>query len=101
MSRLQQDPPSGIRGVKVVRVRDYLPGEEIEGRVEDVLRFEFSEDGRDRVTVRPSGTEPKIKLYIQTYQAVESDLSATKKQVAQKVADLSAAVGNLVRSLAV
>ncbi|MDE6630350.1 MAG: phospho-sugar mutase, partial [Bacteroidales bacterium] len=53
-------PPQCIGGEKVVEVRDYkngygnLPGS-------DVLQF-FTEAG-SKITVRPSGTEPKIKFY--------------------------------------
>ena len=60
MEGFRATPPQRIGGEKVVEVRDYkngygnLPGS-------DVLQF-FTEAG-SKITVRPSGTEPKIKFY--------------------------------------
>ena len=70
MSGLRQNPPAEIAGLKVTAVRDYLKGirtengkEEPTGLpVSDVLYFELEKGCW--VCVRPSGTEPKIKLYV-------------------------------------
>ncbi len=70
MSGLRADPPKEIGGLAVVAVRDYLKGtRESNGKTEptglpesDVLYFEL--EGGNWVCVRPSGTEPKIKLYV-------------------------------------
>ena len=69
---LRKNPPSQIGGTKVIKVRDYLKDEVIDlatGEKEktglpssDVLFYELI-DG-SCVVYRPSGTEPKIKLYI-------------------------------------
>ncbi len=72
MTDLRENPPKEIGGLKVTAVRDYLKGIRTEGdRQEptglpqsDVLYFEL-ENG-NWVCVRPSGTEPKIKLYVNT-----------------------------------
>jgi phosphomannomutase len=71
MARLRSSPPGRIGTSPVVRVLDALAGEERvrgEGRPSglpraDVLAFQ-AEDGA-RLTVRPSGTEPKIKFYLE------------------------------------
>ncbi len=74
METLHKNPPAAVAGTPVVAVIDYLVGERLDlaskatARVSlkgsDVLCFELS-DGT-RVLVRPSGTEPKIKVYILT-----------------------------------
>ena len=72
MAGLREHPPVEIGGMKVTAVRDYLKGIRVaDGKTEktglpasDVLYFEL-EDGC-WVCVRPSGTEPKIKLYVNT-----------------------------------
>ena len=72
MSRMRNDPPKEIGGVEVVRERDYLDGGIIVpglGKVgktpfcgSNVLYFELN-DGSSFI-IRPSGTEPKIKIYL-------------------------------------
>ena len=72
MAGLRENHPAEIGGMKVTAVRDYLKGIRVCGGVSeptglpssDVLYFEL-ENGC-WVCVRPSGTEPKIKLYVNT-----------------------------------
>lgn len=71
MDDYRSNPPREIKGIKVLLVKDYklrkevnlVSGEEkvIELPKSDVLQF-FLEGG-SKITVRPSGTEPKIKFY--------------------------------------
>ncbi|MBR6055436.1 MAG: phospho-sugar mutase [Bacteroidales bacterium] len=65
ISRIMADyratPPAEIAGSKVVKVVDYEDTASTGLPKSNVLQF-FSEEG-DVVTVRPSGTEPKIKFY--------------------------------------
>ena len=61
MTELRSNPPSEVCGSPVVRVVDYLEPEKTGQPSSNVLQF-FSEAG-DVVSVRPSGTEPKIKFY--------------------------------------
>ena len=72
MSRLRQSPLNEVAGVTVVEQKDYQDGSvyntvtdehsvmELSGS--NVLRYEL-EDGTSFI-IRPSGTEPKIKVYI-------------------------------------
>ena len=72
MARIRKAPPKEIGGVKVAKVLDILQGTSTDiatGKVEklrypesDVLYFAM--EGGHFVCVRPSGTEPKIKLYV-------------------------------------
>lgn len=72
MKELRAEAPKELAGLKVTAVRDYLRGVRVENGVEtptglpasDVLYFEL--EGGSWVCVRPSGTEPKIKLYVNT-----------------------------------
>ncbi len=61
MTAFRQDPPKELAGVPVCKVIDYLEPEKTGQPKSNVLQF-FSEAG-DVVSVRPSGTEPKIKFY--------------------------------------
>lgn len=96
MEKFRKDPPASIAGQKVVRVLDYKTSLEkniLQGTTKpidlpksDVLQFYTWEGGK--VSVRPSGTEPKIKFYIsvntklnkkENYEAVDKQLEAKIK----------------------
>lgn len=61
MTDMRNNPPKELAGVPVTRVIDYNKPEETGLPKSNVLQF-FNEEG-DVVSVRPSGTEPKIKFY--------------------------------------
>ncbi len=61
MKRYRETPPSEVAGSKVVKIIDYNKPEETGLPKSNVLQF-YGEDGTV-VSVRPSGTEPKIKFY--------------------------------------
>ena len=61
MTVMRNNPPAELAGSPVVKVVDYNKPEETGLPKSNVLQF-FSEEG-DVVSVRPSGTEPKIKFY--------------------------------------
>ncbi len=81
MERFRNNPPEFIAGSKLVMVKDYKLGicrnivnrsvETIELPKSDVLQF-FTEDG-SKISVRPSGTEPKIKFYF----GIKGELKST------------------------
>ena len=87
MSDLRQNPPTEIAGLKVTAIRDYLKGVRTEnGREEptglpqsDVLYFELEKGCW--VCVRPSGTEPKIKLYVNSNDRDEAEAKAINQQL--------------------
>ena len=72
MANLRQNPPTEIAGVAVNQQKDYQDGsvvnvadgtkETMELSGSNVLRYEMA-DGTSLI-VRPSGTEPKVKVYI-------------------------------------
>ena len=88
MKSLRENPPAEISGVAVARRKDYADGSVVDcatGAVSamelkgsNVLRYELA-DGTT-ILVRPSGTEPKIKVYILTIgkDAAERDANVKK-----------------------
>jgi len=94
MVNLRENSPKELAGSKVTLVKDYktLKQTDGEGKVSDmdmpdtsnVLQF-YTEDNT-KVSVRPSGTEPKIKFYMEVKGTlksvadyVEADAAAAKK----------------------
>ena len=61
MARLREDLPETIAGLRVTGVTDYLTQQTGLPRA-DVLEFRLT--SRAKLILRPSGTEPKLKLYL-------------------------------------
>ncbi len=75
MARLRGQPPAEVLGMAVTGGRDYLaPGSDLPPT--DLLAFDLA-DGT-RILARPSGTEPKLKLYFEVRADIEGDLEATQ-----------------------
>jgi phosphomannomutase len=96
MARLRARPPREIAGVAVARVLDLARGAVWQEGLPalppaDVLAY-WLETGA-RVVVRPSGTEPKLKVYVEVVRAVEGG------GVAAKDDGLSAAQASASREL--
>ena len=96
MKRLREEPPAEIGGVKVAQRKDYADGSVIDCATgeksamelsgSNVLRFELA-DGTS-IIVRPSGTEPKIKVYILTKGADAAERDANVAKYSQWVETL-------------
>jgi phosphomannomutase len=69
MERLRSAPPATLGGLAVERVDDLAEGSADLPPTEG-LRFRLAEDAR--VIVRPSGTEPKIKCYLEVVVPVDA-----------------------------
>nr|PZM91254.1 MAG: phospho-sugar mutase [Pseudomonadota bacterium] len=90
MEGLRKDSPLAIDGKRVVLGRDYREGVERDARTgevrelslpsSNVLSF-FLEDGT-RIIARPSGTEPKIKYYVDVRVDVAPDVSIAEAEAA-------------------
>ncbi|WP_431778311.1 phospho-sugar mutase [Microbacterium aurantiacum] len=85
MSALRADPPARIGEVEVDRVDDLLTGVD-ELPPGDVLRYWLA-DG-SRVIVRPSGTEPKLKVYLDVRGDSADDAAARIHAVTTAMRDL-------------
>lgn len=76
MINFRANPPKELGGSKVVRLKDYADLNDTDLLTGDVTKMDFpatsnvlqyfTEDG-SKVSVRPSGTEPKIKFYIEVH----------------------------------
>ena len=86
MSKLRNNPPTEIDGV-AANFTDLKIGSATLGST-DGLRFDLA-DGR-RVIVRPSGTEPKLKCYLQA-------VSESKLQAESSLAALNQAMQELLK----
>lgn len=78
MSDLRTSPLDALEGHKVTAVLDYKSLERrdlstgditpIDCASGNVVVLEFDNDSRRRITIRPSGTEPKLKFYVQWHE---------------------------------
>ena len=94
MKELRKNLPAEIGGKKVLKVIDRLTGEVRDGQTGelietrnwdkgDMLSFFFSEDERNVLHARPSGTEPKMKYYT----AIKGNLGERSKVEINKEAE--------------
>jgi phosphoglucomutase len=95
MKMFRENPPIKLASEKVVRKLDYKLREEInlitnqkkpiDLPSSDVLQF-YTESG-NKISVRPSGTEPKIKFYVSVSTKLNSknDFESVSKQLDEKI----------------
>lgn len=103
MERFRSNPPQEIAGSKVVLTKDYqvLKAVDAEGRetkldfpaTSNVLQW-FTADG-NKISVRPSGTEPKIKFYLEVMgkMATAADHDAARAAAEAKIQDIRKSLG--------
>lgn len=86
MDNLHTSPLKSLNGVKVIRVEDYQKQRAYEGEKEEIITLPKSNvvklyfENGNTITVRPSGTEPKVKFYIGL-----KDDKPIEKEVADKL----------------
>jgi phosphomannomutase len=74
MQRLGQERPTELGGHRVARSVDYRAGAEQRPPWLGVAPLvELALEGGDRVLVRPSGTEPKLKIYVDCRRSLSAD----------------------------
>ena len=103
MENFRQNPPKELAGSKVVLSKDYktLEARDADGNVcklempdtSNVLQY-FTENG-SKVSVRPSGTEPKIKFYVEAPGELKSaaDYKAACKKAEAYVDEITKSFG--------
>ena len=94
MDRLRATPPSALGSYTVQQIDDLSLGSESLPPT-DGLRYTLSDGAR--VVVRPSGTEPKLKCYLEVVVPVSTDVAAARIRATAALAgiktDLAAAAG--------
>ncbi|WP_329545813.1 phospho-sugar mutase [Streptomyces sp. NBC_01356] len=95
MRRLREQPPTRLAGLAITKAEDLTKGT---NRLPPTDGLRYTLEGA-RVIVRPSGTEPKLKCYLEVVVPVASHegLDAARTKAAESLAaikrDLSAAAG--------
>lgn len=99
----RENPPKTLIGLEVVRIKDYQKqlNIDLKNNTEEALDFPksnvlqfFLEDG-SKVSVRPSGTEPKIKFYFGVYNKLHSieDYPELLKKANEKISRIISELG--------
>jgi phosphoglucomutase len=103
MEDFRTNPPAKLAGSKVLTVHDYLESKtsdmesgtksDIDLPKSNVLQY-ITED-RSKISIRPSGTEPKIKFYfsVRGSLADRNDYPAAKKRLDEKISLIKKEMG--------
>ncbi|WP_261566593.1 phospho-sugar mutase [Frankia gtarii] len=98
MGRLRTQPPARLAGRTVTGRRDLLDDGTLPASDVFVL---FLDD--DRVTFRPSGTEPKLKVYLEVVEPVAAGaataVAAARERARSRLAELTVAIDDLIAHL--
>ncbi|GGO82947.1 phospho-sugar mutase [Nonomuraea cavernae] len=86
MARLRAEPPAELGGRAVTAVDDLSRGD---GGLPatDGLRYHLADDAR--VVIRPSGTEPKLKCYLEVVVPVTGDVADARALASRELAALT------------
>jgi phosphoglucomutase len=82
MIDLRADAPKEFAGKKVLAVRDYKKGTRVSAEGETKLEqpatnaLYYELEGDAWICIRPSGTEPKVKVYVLTSAETQADCDA-------------------------
>ena len=97
MKDFRQNPPTELAGSPVIGIKDYLTLEAICRKCNEVKKLDFpttsnvlqffTADG-SKISIRPSGTEPKIKFYMEVRgeMATRADYHDAEKKALEKIA---------------
>ncbi|MDE5648187.1 MAG: phospho-sugar mutase, partial [Muribaculaceae bacterium] len=104
MKNFRANPPKSLGGGRVVVVKDYADLNKTDmttGKIEkmdmpvtsNVLQY-FTEDGT-KISIRPSGTEPKIKFYIEVrgHMGSPADYEKAIKEADAKIDEVKKDLG--------
>ncbi len=103
MDNSRNNPPDELGGSPVVTVHDYLKQETF-NRINNTRKpismpksnvLQFLTKDHSKISIRPSGTEPKIKFYFSVKGKLDKaeNLEATDRKLDQKIEDIKAELG--------
>jgi|TARA_B110000259_G_scaffold112111_1_gene127991 phosphoglucomutase len=102
MNKLRNNPPIFLNDFLVTEIIDYSNLTHLETKTKKILPLDshksnvlqfITEDG-SRISIRPSGTEPKIKIYFSVHSSLQS-----KSQLKEKKDQLDTQISKLSKSL--
>ena len=88
LQRLKTNPPVELAGSPVIEFADLADGWR---GLPPTPGFRIETEASDRIIVRPSGTEPKLKCYLEVVESVTTtiELAAARERTAQRLAQIS------------
>jgi len=99
MKTLRNTPPIFLNDILVTDIIDYSNLTHLETKTKKILPLDshesnvlqFITEDRSRISIRPSGTEPKIKIYFSVYSSLQSkgELKEKKDQLDTQISKLS------------
>ncbi|MEE1096791.1 MAG: phospho-sugar mutase [Bacteroidales bacterium] len=92
MNNFRSMPPKELDGIHIEKIVDYLEAEKTGLPKSNVLQF-FLADG-SKVSVRPSGTEPKIKFYFSICSSMNNIAGYEQKEI-----EANAKIGRIKQDL--
>jgi phosphomannomutase len=90
-------PPAQVCGLGVAGVTDYRVGAQTRPfwlGAQDLIELSFGSAGR--ALVRPSGTEPKIKVYVDLTQPAGRDPMAQQMALGDRALEVAAAIADVI-----
>jgi len=94
VAKLRENPPAQIAGRPITRIDDLADGS---GGLPPTDGLRLQMDGA-RIIVRPSGTEPKIKCYLEVIVPVATSLAEAKAAAAGALAEIAKAMRTVLQS---
>ena len=89
MDKIRSNPPKSVAGKKVIAIRDYLTSERVDlktGEKSEILLPQSNViylelEDQNNFIIRPSGTEPKIKVYCLMKGETEEEANELREKV--------------------
>lgn len=94
MQSFRDNPPKEILGIEVEKVEDF--SKKILGLpASDVLRFWLKD--KTKIVIRPSGTEPKMKIYLEVFKLSKDSITKTIQHCQDRLVALEKALLALIQ----